>query len=119
MTNLELLQIYSALDSSIKPRFLAVLSHQLTVYMRENYDESISGDQRIKRLMGANELQHHLSSELRHHLDEDVNRYSDEVLMNILHEKARYYHLSNELQGALIYTAKRFGDEAHTSTFMN
>ena len=109
MTESELIQIYTALDSSAKARFLAVLSHQLTVYMRENYGESIANDERIQRLMGANELQHHLSSELRHHLDEDVNRYPDEVLMNILREKAHYYHLSNELQAALIYTAKRFG----------
>lgn len=119
MTKLELLPIYTALDSSAKARFLAVLSHQFTVYMRENYDESIASDQRIKRLMGANELQHHLSSELRHHLDEDINRYPNEVLLDILFEKAHYYQLSNELQAALIYTAKRFGGKAHTSAFAN
>ncbi|GGA57141.1 hypothetical protein GCM10011507_05590 [Edaphobacter acidisoli] len=119
MTKLELLQIYANLDSWAKARFLAVLSHQLTIRMRESYDESIASDQRIKLLMGANELQHHLSSELRHHLEEDTNRYPDEVLMNILLEKAQYYQLSNELQGSLIHTANKFGDSARTSTVLS
>jgi hypothetical protein len=108
MTKLELLQIYTVLDSPTKARFLAALSHQLTICMRENYDESIDRDKRIRRLMGANELQHHLSSETLHLLEEDTKRYPDEVLLNILLEKAHYYQMPNELQGALIDTAKRF-----------
>src|SRR5215468_6224288 len=108
MTKSELLQIYTVLDSSAKARFLAGVLHQLTVLMRENYNESIDSGKRIKRLMGANELQHHLSSELRHHLEEDAKRYPDEVLLNILLEKADYYQLPNELQAALIDTAKSF-----------
>jgi hypothetical protein len=108
MTKLELLQIYTGLDSSAKARFLVALSHQLTIRMRENYDESIDSDKQIKRLMGANELQHHLSSETRHLLEEDTKRYPDEILLNILLEKAHYYYAPNELQEALIYTAKKF-----------
>jgi hypothetical protein len=108
MTKSQLLQTYTALDSPAKARFLAVLSNQLTVFMREEYDESLDSARRIKRLMGANELQHHLSSELRHHLDQDTNRYPDEVLLNILLEKAQYFELSNQLQQALIGTAKKF-----------
>lgn len=76
--------------------------------MREEYDESLDLIRRVKRLMGANELQHHLSSELRHFLEEDTNRYPDEVLLNILLEKARHYELSNQLQQALIRTTKIF-----------
>jgi hypothetical protein len=105
MTKSQLLQTYTALDSPAKARFLAVLSNQLTIFMREEYDDSA---RRIKRLMGANELQHHISSELRHHLDQDTNRYPDEVLLNILLEKAQHFELSNQLQQALISTATKF-----------
>jgi hypothetical protein len=107
MTKLELLQTYTALNSPAKVRFLAILSHELTIFVRGEYDESIDCDIRIKRLMGSNELQHHISSELRHHLEGNANRYPDEVLMNILLEKAHYYEISSELQQALVATAKR------------
>ncbi len=108
MNKSQILQIYTALDSTAKARFLAVLSHQLTILTRGDYDEGIDCATRVKRLMGSNELQHHIISELRHHLDEDPNRYPDEVLLNILFEKAQYYGLSNPLQHALIATVKRF-----------
>jgi hypothetical protein len=107
MTKSQLLQAYTVLDSTAKARFLAVLSNQLTVFMREQYDESLDCAVRTKRLMGANELQHHISSELRHHLDGDLDRYPDEVFLNILLEKAHYYVLSSELQQALVATTKR------------
>ena len=107
MTKSEFLQMYAVLDSPAKARFLAVLSNQLTIFMREEYDESADCARRVKRLMGANELQHHISSELRHHLEGDPDRYPDEVLLNILFEKANHYELSNELQQALVVTAKR------------
>jgi hypothetical protein len=100
--------MYAALDSPAKARFLAVLSNQLTIFMRGEYDELVDCAIRVKRLMGSNELQHHVSSELRHHLEGDSDRYPDEVLLNILFEKALYYELSNELQQALVITAKRF-----------
>jgi hypothetical protein len=108
MTKSELLQIYTVLDSPAKARFLAVLSNQLTIFMRSEYDESADCSRRVKRLMGSNELQHHMSSELRHHLEEDLDRYPDEVLLNILLEKAHSYELLNELQQAFVVTAKRF-----------
>jgi hypothetical protein len=107
MTKSELLQMYAALDSPAKARFLAVLSNQLTVFMRGDYDESLDCARRVKRLMGSNELQHNISSELLHHLERDSDRYPDEVLLNIPHEKAHQYGLSNELQQALAVTAKR------------
>ena len=107
MTKSELLQIYAVLDSPAKAGFLAALSNQLTILVRGDYDESVDCARRVKRLMGSNELQHHISSELRHHLEGDPDRYPDEVLLNILLEKAHHYELSNELQQALVVTAKR------------
>ena len=108
MTKSELLRMYTALNSFAKARFLAILSHYLTIYMRGDYDESVDCTRRVKRPMGANELQHHISSELGHHLDEDADRYPDEVLLNILLEKAHYYEISSELQQAFIGATKRF-----------
>ena len=108
MTKSEFLQMYAALDSPAKARFLAVLSNQLTIFMREEYDESADCARRVKRLMGANELQHNISSELRHHLEGDPDRYPDEVLLSILLEKADNYELSNQLQQALAATTEKF-----------
>jgi hypothetical protein len=99
--------MYAILDSPAKARFPAALSNQFTIFVRGDYDESADCARLVKRLMGSNELQHHISSELRHHLEGDPDRYPDEVLLNILFEKAHHYELSDELQQALVVTAKR------------
>jgi hypothetical protein len=100
MTKQELIERYIALDSSTKVRFLAVCSHSLTISLREDYDSS-DLELRVKRLQGANELQHHLSSELLRHHDSDEKRYPDEVLINILLEKAATYNLSGAIGWSL------------------
>jgi hypothetical protein len=105
MTKTELLELYFGLDSDAKALFLARLSNELTIWMRAEYEESTDCSKRAKRLMGANELQHHISSELRNHLLKTDDRYPDEVLMNILLEKATYCEISEEFQSALIRTA--------------
>ena len=109
MTKEELIIRYSGLESRGKIRFLATCSHYLTIGLRGDYD-STNLEHRIKRLMGANELQHHLSSQIGHHNNEDLKRYPDDVLINILIEKAAFYSLSHELNFALDPAAKVFSE---------
>jgi hypothetical protein len=101
MTQPELLDLYCSLESLGKVRFLASCSYNLTVAMREFYGDDYVAETRTQSLMGANELQHHLTSELRHHNERDENRYPDDVLLNILFEKAAFYQISPQLGYAL------------------
>ncbi|SNS95751.1 hypothetical protein SAMN05421770_103223 [Granulicella rosea] len=100
MTKQELIDGYSAMSSRAKVQFLALCSFSLTVGMRGLYDLTDS-EKRARRLQGANELQHHLSSELGHHDEENEKRYPDDVLINILLEKAAHYGISGEMGYAL------------------
>ncbi|WP_263418808.1 hypothetical protein [Terriglobus albidus] len=112
MTRPEFIAAYSALAANGKVSFLAQTSHQLTIALRGTYPdpagEATTDEQSFKRLQGANELQHHLSSELRHIHAGDPDRYPDDVLMNILFEKADFYGISGELSYSLLYVMKRF-----------
>jgi len=112
MTRPEFIAAYSSLPASDKISFLAQTSHQLTVYLRGSYPD-VSGESKLdglslKKLQGANELQHHLSSELRHIHVSNPDRYPDDVLLNILWEKADFYDISEELNHSLLYVMKWF-----------
>ncbi len=61
MTLEDAISQYEALEDDRKARFLASLSYEITVWLRDTYDEQLPADLRISRLMGGNELQHHLS----------------------------------------------------------
>lgn len=106
MTQAELTIRYSALDSTAKVRFLAIAAHILTVSLRSDYD-SPDLPERLHRLQGANELQHHLSAELLHHHDGDLKRYPDDVLIALLIEKAAYYRLGGDLGWAVTQAIER------------
>jgi len=108
MTQPELTTRYAALDSSAKLRFLAIAAHFLTISLRgDSNSNSPNLPDRVHRLQGANELQHHLSAELLHHHHGDSKRYPDGVVTAILIEKAAYYRLARELRWSLTQAIER------------
>ncbi len=97
----EAISLYEALEEDKKAQFLTSLSYEITVWLRDTYDERLPADLRMSRLMGGNELQHHLSSQARHHIEQDTERYPDDVFIRILADKAQHYGLSGHFADAL------------------
>jgi hypothetical protein len=108
MTSEQALIRYEALSKESKIRFLTYLSYEITVLLRGTYSNDHDVNSRISKLMGANELQHHISSELGHHIDDDLSRYPDDVFLRILTEKALHYGFSFELNHSLDRSFSKF-----------
>jgi hypothetical protein len=104
----EVLIRYTGMNKDRKIRFLTYLSYEITVWLRGTYSNGSDVNSEDSKLMGANELQHHISSQLGHHLDDDVKRYPDDVFLGILSEKAAHYGISSELQHSLDKSLSRF-----------
>ena len=113
MTKDRIVQAFTMLSLQRKVAFLISISYELTVWMRENVDESYSAESRIRHLLGANELQHHLSIEARHHLNNDLRRYPDETLFDMLIEKATHYEIDRALTASLIRVTERISHESN------
>ena len=80
--------LYHELSPDMQCEKLAMLAHELTMLIRNEYELKSSGLINPGRVRTLNEIQHRLTSHLTALLREDSHRYPDEVIVNIIHDDA-------------------------------
>jgi hypothetical protein len=107
MTVDEAVSRYVAIPEDRKAWFLLRVSWWLTLYLRGCYDEA-DADLLAKKLKGANEIQHQLSSGAWSHLTGNPNRYPDDTLIQICVETAATYKIGGEFGAAMKSALERY-----------
>ena len=82
----EIITIFSAYSLQEKEEFLAHLSYELTIVMRDSYEvgvDSLANPQRARRI---NEVQHRVSALLWASLRHDLQTFPDEFLVRLVME---------------------------------
>ncbi len=80
----EAVAAFAARPSAEQQELLALLSHELTLLMRDTYEAGRDGLTDAPRARRINEIQHRVSAHLLKLMSDDKQRYPDDVLVQII-----------------------------------
>jgi hypothetical protein len=93
----EAIAVYSSYSDAEKSDFLAQLSRELTIYVRDCYEVGSDRFTDPKRVRLLNEVQHRISNQLVGLLRKSKGQYPDEVLVRIILEHPQDEALARSL----------------------
>lgn len=104
-------QYLDSLPLQKRARFLIRVAFELTVYAREYGVPSADQEKNnanLKRLCGANELQHNILSQAGLYLDGETQKvYPVDVFSEIIFQTAGHYGIASDLATAIRYVQQR------------
>ena len=104
----EAVAFFSSLTNDEQKKFLAHLSHYLTVVARDSYEVGTDNITNQPKIRVINEIQHQLSSHSLALLENDSRRYPDDGLMRIILEHSENKKIEAEVMWAFEEVAGRF-----------
>lgn len=98
---------FSSLTRDEQMKFLAYISHYLTIVARDTYQIGTENITNQPKMRTVNEIQHQISSHLLALLENSLERYPDDVLMQTIFEQENK-KLKAEVTWAFERVAERF-----------